>query len=119
MLEGKTEGYKHHPQLQRFKHSAAPLDCINHYLSDVFNESLRRGYHFDRDKINWAFKPQQLSVSIDQLEYEWRHLLRKLETRDPDKCKLLGTESKKEAHPLFYCVEEEVEAWEIIPDRMI
>ncbi len=119
VLEGKTKGYNNHPQLLRFKKSAVPLDCINHYLSDVFNESLRRGYHFDRDKINWEFKPQQLKVSVGQLEYEWKHLLGKLQTRDPDKYKLLGTESEKEAHPLFYCVEGEVETWEIIPDRTI
>ena len=119
VLEGRTKGYKHHPQLLRFKKSTVPLDCINHYLSAVFNESLSRGYHFDRDKINWEFKPQQLKVSIGQLEYEWKHLLSKLQTRDSDKYKLLGTESEKEVHPLFYCVEGEVEAWEITPDRRI
>ncbi len=119
VLEGKTKGYKNHPQLLRFKNSAVPLDCINHYLSEVFNESLRRGYHFDRCKINWEFKPQQLNVSIGQLEYEWKHLLSKLHTRNLEKYKLLLLEANIESHPLFCSVEGEVEVWEVIPDRML
>ena len=33
VLEGKTKGYKNHPQLERFKNCQYPLEAINSYLS--------------------------------------------------------------------------------------
>jgi hypothetical protein len=35
VLEEKTNGYKNHPQLIRFKNSANPLQGINQYLAAV------------------------------------------------------------------------------------
>ena len=32
VLEGKTKGYKNHPQLLRFKAANNPIDAINQYL---------------------------------------------------------------------------------------
>ncbi|MDP4189551.1 MAG: pyrimidine dimer DNA glycosylase/endonuclease V, partial [Bacteroidota bacterium] len=55
VLEGKTKGYKKHPQLVRFKTTEKPLDCINQYLSAVYEEAVKRGYDFERNKINWDF----------------------------------------------------------------
>ena len=51
VLEGKTKGYKKHPQLNRFKCAAVPLDCINQYLSVVYEEALRRGFNFTKNKL--------------------------------------------------------------------
>lgn len=36
VLEGKTKGYKNHPQLNRFKKLADPLAAINAYLYQIF-----------------------------------------------------------------------------------
>ena len=33
VLRGNTRGYRHHPQLDRFRASAAPLSAINAYLA--------------------------------------------------------------------------------------
>ena len=32
VLEGKTKGYKNHPQLERFRNSSNPISSINSYL---------------------------------------------------------------------------------------
>lgn len=42
VLEGKTKGYKNHPQLDRFKARPDPVNAINAYLAEVFHEAERR-----------------------------------------------------------------------------
>jgi len=49
VLEGKTKGYKNHPQLKRFKNSNDALNCINQYLTSVYEEALNRGYNFSKN----------------------------------------------------------------------
>jgi len=46
VLEGKTVGYRNHPQLERFKNSKNPLDAINQYLSNIYDESVDRHFNF-------------------------------------------------------------------------
>jgi hypothetical protein len=50
VLEGKTKGYKNHPQLNRFKALKNPIDGINEYLSMVYFEAKQRGYNFNKEK---------------------------------------------------------------------
>jgi hypothetical protein len=112
VLEGKTKGYKHHPQLERFKKTDRPLDCINQYLLIVYQEATDRGYHFNRDKINLNFQPSKISLSTGQLKFESTHLLNKLKTRDTQKYKEFSEINEFEAHPLFVLVDGEIEYWE-------
>src|SRR5215467_3185960 len=51
VLENKTKGYKNHPQLLRFKQARDPVNCINQYLFEIYNEAKRRNYSFDKKKI--------------------------------------------------------------------
>ena len=51
VLANKTKGYRHHPQLERFKKHPEPLAAMGFYLYRILAESRRRGYHFDIDKI--------------------------------------------------------------------
>jgi hypothetical protein len=113
VLEGKTRGYRNHPQLLRFREAAEPLAAINYYLSEVYFEAEKRGYSFDRDKIDWNFKPVKIPVNVDQIEYERRHLLRKLEQRAPAASDRLARESRIAIHPIFESVEGDIEDWEI------
>ena len=85
VLEGKTKGYKNHPQLNRFKASTNPIEAINQYLSEIYMEATNRNYNFDRQKVNWDFKKAKLDVTVGQLNYEVSHLLNKLQTRDQKK----------------------------------
>src|SRR5512147_2354284 len=60
VLEGKTKGYRNHPQLQRFKTAKDPLNNINHYLSVVYEEAIVRGYNFDKTKFDSNFHPEKM-----------------------------------------------------------
>jgi hypothetical protein len=114
VLEGKTKGYKSHPQLDRFKRSPQPLDAINQYLAAVYEEASTRGYCFDRDKIGWGYTPQLIRVTSGQMQYETKHLLAKLKERDPGKFKEVNKLDGLSAHPMFRIVKGEIEKWEII-----
>ena|ERR1700741_393212 len=113
VLEGKTKGYKYHPQLNRFKQSKKPLDSINHYLLIIHQEAVTREYNFDEKKINLKGKAQTLTVTKGQLEYEVKHLLRKLKLRDPKKYRELKKIQDFKPHPLFKVIEGDIEDWEI------
>ena len=114
VLEGKTKGYKNHPQLNRFKASTNPIEAINQYLSEIYMEATNRDYNFDRQKVNWDFKKAKLDVTVGQLNYEVSHLLNKLQTRDQKKHEELNSILTFETHPLFNLVEGPIEKWEII-----
>lgn len=114
VLDGKTSGYRNHPQLNRFKNSKKSTDSINQYLAAVYNESVKRGYNFNKNKINWDFRESTLSVTQGQLKYEFDHLLKKLESRDSVKFQKLCNESEIDAHPLFKIIDGGIEDWEII-----
>jgi Pyrimidine dimer DNA glycosylase len=114
VLEGKTEGYRYHPQLNRFKSSGNAVGCINQYLTAVYENSLERGYNFNKNKINPCFIPARLTVTEGQLKFEMAHLLKKLEKRDPERFHELSHLEKIDAHPLFNIINGEIEEWEII-----
>ena len=114
VLEGKTKGYKNHPQLLRFKAANNPIDAINQYLYELYIEASKRNYNFDKNKINLKFKKSNLTVTKGQINYEVNHLLNKLHIRDIKKFEELKTNTNIIAHPLFEIVEGEIEKWEII-----
>jgi hypothetical protein len=114
VLEGRTIGYRNHPQLSRFKKSKRPVERINQYLAEIYLEAADRDYHFDKEKINWKFRRTRLTVTTMQLAFEREHLLRKLKVRDKGKYKLLKAVNTIETHPTFRIVEGEVENWEVL-----
>lgn len=116
VLAGKTAGYRNHPQLRRFRESASPADAIDCYLAEIHREAERRNYAFSRGKIDWNFTPVSLPVTAGQLDCERRHLLRKLEIRDPAAAKRLAAETRPQAHPMFQVREGGVETWERAKD---
>ena len=117
VLEGKTKGYKNHPQLNRFKKCKDPLAAINLYLSSVYKEAENRGYNFDSNKFNKVSKPIKLNVTKGQLDYEFNHLLIKLNKREPTLYKQLKAGISREPHPIFNVIEGGVETWESIGDK--
>jgi len=117
VLEGRTVGYRNHPQLTRFKQAKRPFDSINHYLSEIYLESEKRNYNFDMQKINWHFKKSKLTVTTGQLNYEVKHLLVKLKTRDINKYEELRTKSTFDINPLFKLVSGDIESWELLSDE--
>ncbi|MGB9092639.1 MAG: pyrimidine dimer DNA glycosylase/endonuclease V, partial [Gallionella sp.] len=51
VLAGATRGYRHHPQLSRFRDHPDAQGTIAAYLAEVQREAGRRGYRFDAEKI--------------------------------------------------------------------
>ena len=113
VLENGTKGYRNHPQLNRFKNADDPLSAINHYLSIVHEEASKRNYQFDETKIDWNFKQSKITVSKGQVDYEIKHLMKKLQSRDRQKLKELKAVKIFEVHPVFTIVEGDVEDWEV------
>ena len=101
VLRGQTRGYRHHPQLQRFREHATPRSCINAYLAAVQAEAAARGYAFDASKVGPLRAVAALPVAEGQLEYEWGHLLSKLSVRNPALHARWCTLATPECHPLF------------------
>ncbi len=112
VLQGKTKGYKHHPQLTRFKDQSSPVSSINGYLHAVWEEAGRRGYSFDRRKIGRLQKVRRILVSSGQLDYELKHLRRKLRTRSPRQYRTMASVRKPDPHPLFKVRTGPVAEWE-------
>lgn len=115
VLAGKTKGYKNHPQLDRFRDQDKPLDHINAYLLGIYQEALNRGYLFNKSKISPLKKKlKNIKVSTRQIEYEFKHLLNKLEIRDKNRYQSLKNVVKISQHPLFRRVKGKIEEWEKI-----
>ena len=112
VLEGKTSGYKNHPQLIRFRSANKPLDSIHFYLQAVWTEAEKRNFSFDRKKFAEVHEIEQLTVSVGQIDFEKGHLLNKLKIRDKQKYSEIAGLHKLDTHPLFYTIEGDIEAWE-------
>ena len=105
-------GYANHPQLSRFLAQRAPMVSLARYLRTVYEESLKRGYRFEASKIDTAGDCCRIEVTAGQLQFERRHLLAKLERREPDRCELLVADPLPVPNPLFETVPGEVADWE-------
>ncbi len=112
VLEGKTKGYKNHPQLERFKQQKNPVETISLYLAEILAESERRGYHFDATKVVKSKQSITISVARGQIDYEKEHLLSKLDIRDSDAAERLRNTKRIMPHPMFAVVPGSVEDWE-------
>lgn len=112
VLRDETTGYRHHPQLLRLRAHPAPRTAINAYLLAVFLEAKSRGYSFDAAKIGPVRGTVILEATAGQLEYEWRHFLRKLRRRSPLLYRRWVRIRHPEPHPVFRVVPGAVEKWE-------
>lgn len=112
VLQGKTKGYKHHPQLDRFKAQADPLLALDTYLFGIYEEATKRGYEFNRGKIGKKFSTKKITATSGQLDYELSHLKSKLKVRDAERYKELKSLTSPRPHPMFRVVEGDVEMWE-------
>jgi hypothetical protein len=112
VLLGRTRGYRHHPQLVRFAALPLPQAAVASYLAAVHEEGRGRGYRFDVEKIGPGRFPGRIEETKGQLLYEWDHLRKKLEARDPERYARFRQIEVPEAHPLFRIVAGDVRDWE-------
>ena len=99
VLRGATTGYQNHPQLQRFR--AQPSPVTRHCRIPA--RGARRGGGPGlplrcRCKIASGGTTPPIDVPQGQLDFEWRHLIAKLEARAPAWREALGTPD-----PLAHC----------------
>jgi hypothetical protein len=112
VLAGHTRGYRHHPQLERFRDRRQPLGALECYLSRVLDEAVARGYAFDAKKIAYRrCRHVAFTVTSGQLAHEWAHLQAKLRRRAP---RLWRQQRPLEplAHPCFVVVPGPIALWE-------
>ena len=114
VLEGRTKGYTHHPQLTRFRACSRPSAAINAYLERIYEESRIRGYRFDAAKIthNGNTDIQSIPVTDSQIDYEFRLLRKKLKTRNPAKYKETSNILTVETNSLFTVIPGTIAEWE-------
>lgn len=112
VLLGATKGYRHHPQLERFRQSSNPIRAIASYLWSVADEANERGYRFDLSKIAMRRGRAAIPVTKGQLAYELMHLKQKLRHRDPQRLRLADRLERVTANPTFVTVEGPIASWE-------
>lgn len=112
VLAGTTRGYRHHPQLARFRAQDDSLAAIGSFLAGIADEADRRGYHFDSSKIQGRRFRGRIPETKGQLGYEWEHLGAKLRKRAPPWAVLMKGVRMPEAHPLFRIVPGGIRPWE-------
>jgi hypothetical protein len=112
VLRGQTRGYRSHPQLDRFRAHAFPRSAISVYLAAIHSEATARGYAFDKHKIGPMRRVHSISVTTEQISYEWEHLLRKMSVRSRMLHRRWRTVPIPKCHPLFRVVPGLIEPWE-------
>ena len=112
VLSGQTRGYRHHPQLERFRDHLDPIAMIAAYLGPLRAEAAARGYSFDGSKIAPSGPCGTVEETDGQLLHEWRHLLVKLSSRSPARHAQMTEIVLPEPHPLFTIVPGEKRDWE-------
>ena len=112
VLAGKTRGYRHHPQLDRFRSARSPMSAIHVYLRAIYDEAARRGYRFDKNKLGPSRSVVPLIATRGQFEFEWAHLLHKLRRRSPAHFRIVRSVTRPRVHPLFRLRSGPVAAWE-------
>lgn len=112
VLRGRSGGYRHHPQLARFRARPDPVASINAYLAGVLAEARRRGFRFDARKARGPRDGSRMPVTAGQMTFEQRHLAAKLRRRAPEVYRAMGALERPEPHPLFTVVPGPVEPWE-------
>ncbi len=112
VLAGRTRGYRHHPQLDRFRSCPDPRGAIVAYLDAVRAEASERGYSYDPARIDPLPRfTGRLTVTTGQLAHELEHLRAKLDRRSPEDARRLPTRDAP-PHPLFLVVAGPIEPWE-------
>lgn len=114
VLMGRTRGYRHHPQLQRFQKQSRPVAAINLYLRGLYDEASQRGYSFDAGKLGRTKFLRKIPVTTLQVKFEIEHLKRKLRIRNKRQLKRIRDVKRPLAHPLFRIRKGPLERWEIV-----
>ena len=113
VAEGKTKGWRNHPQLDRFNYHSKPMEAVGFYLKELHVESLKRGYKYNYSKILFPDAVVDLiDLTFGQLQYEFILLQGRLKVRSPEKYEENNGIKELQAHTLFNVVPGLPEKWE-------
>lgn len=112
VLLDKTKAYKNHPQLERFKNHRNPVGAVASYLVTIIEEADKRDYKFDKSKICNNRIRGQITVTDEQLQFEFKHLKFKLKSRDPENYSLIKKTIMPNPNPLFRVIKGNIADWE-------
>jgi len=113
VLEGKTRGYTHHPQLRRFSECSDPVKAIGYFLAGILEEAQRRGFSFDGRKIvEKGDYRGAIRVNRGQAGYELALLKEKLRERDKAAYERIKDVEEPELNRVFDLRSGDVEDWE-------
>jgi hypothetical protein len=112
VLREGSAAYANHPQLVRFRNHSNPTRAIADYLTEIWNESRRWGYRFQRNKIGRGGTKERIQITKGQLRHEFNWLLQKLRRRDQVRHRKLCTLRRIESHPLFSVAAGPIADWE-------
>jgi len=118
VLAGETRGYRHHPQLERFRAQPVPARAIGRYLAEVAKEAKARGYSFDASKIRVVGACEALACTTGQVAHEWHHLVAKLADRDPRRLTRFSMVRTPDVNPVFVVRPGPIEPWEVVPSSV-
>jgi hypothetical protein len=81
LMRGEKFPYTSHPQSLMIQSHKQPIRAINTYLYYIYEEACKRGYKFDTTKIDYDLVgvDECIKVPIGQVEFEYRHLSKKLD----------------------------------------
>jgi hypothetical protein len=88
------------------------VTCLNAYLRAIYDESVERGYRFDRGKLGRGFTRRRIPATTGQLAYEWAHLKHKLKSRNAQRYRAIADIRRPLAHPLLVIRAGPVQSWE-------
>ena len=115
-LKGEIKMWRNHPQLDRFKSYIHCDRLLHSYLHYVKREAMERGRHYKAmEKIKIPL-PFAITVTVGQLEYEWKHYLKKLQKRNIKRYKELYHIRIPDPNPIFYVVPGPIEYWEKVKE---
>ena len=113
VVQGKTKGWRNHPQLNRFKEHEEPMNAAGYYLKEIYAESQRRGYNYDFSKILYPVtEVEKIQLNRGQIDYEFEILQERLSKRTPRKYEENLAVSEVLPHPLFVLRDGLPELWE-------
>jgi len=101
VLKCETKSHKNHPQLKKFKAHPRPQYAIANYLVEIWKESKRRKYNFNKEKIGHTKIVEKIPITRSELRYEFDLLRERLKKRAPSRYQDLLSVKKIECHPLF------------------
>lgn len=101
VLKGLTKGWVKHPQLNRFRKAKDQIGFINRYLCVIYEDSVRRNYHFDKNKLCDDLSNEVVEISKEDLLNEWNVYLNKIKKRSNKLYKTMKYIKIPELHPCF------------------